>query len=266
MKKQLVVLKLGGSVITHKAQNLKKINQKNLDRLCAEIAEAKKKRKFSIVIVCGVGPFGHIIAKKFKLNEGFKNKSQIKPISDVHLDLLFLNIAVIKTLKKYGLNAAPLSPSSAWKLTNGEMKNCDLGVIKEFISLGLIPVLHGDLLMDAASGFGILSGDQIVYYLAKNLKADKVIIGTDTDGIFSSDPKTNKGAELIKEIDKNTAKNLKIEKSQAIDVTGGMKGKVDELLNLAKYKIESRIINISKPDILKKTLNGDKNFGTRIKQ
>lgn len=264
MKKQLVVLKLGGSVITHKAQNQKKINQKNLDRLCVEIAEAKKRENFSLIIACGVGPFGHIVAKKFKLNEGYKNKTQIKPITDVHLDLLSLNIAVIKTLKKYGLNAIPFSPSSAWKLTNGKMKNCDLSVIKEFISLELIPVLHGDLLMDAASGFGILSADHIVYYLAKNLKADRVIIGTDTDGIFDSDPKICKSAKLIKEINRNIAKNLKIEKSQAVDVTGGMKGKVDELFNLAKYKIESRIINISKPDILKKTLNGSKNFGTKI--
>ena len=264
MEKQLVVLKLGGSVITHKAQNIKKINQKNLDRLCAEIAGLKKKNDFSLVVIYGVGSFGHIIAKKFRLNEGFKNKSQIKPITDVHLDLLFLNIAVIKTLKKYGLNAMPLFPSSAWRLTNGEMKNCDLDVIKEFLKLELIPVLHGDLLMDAASGFGILSGDQIVYYLAKNLKADRVIIGTDTDGIFDSDPKINKNAKLIKEINKNTAKNLKIEKSQAIDVTGGMRGKVSELLKLADHKIESRIINITKPGILEKTLDGNKNFGTRI--
>lgn len=265
MKKQLIILKIGGSVITHKTQNIKKIHQKNLDRICAEIAKSKKKNDFSLVIVYGVGSFGHIIAKKFKLNEGYKNKSQIKPISDVHLDLLTLNIAVIKTLKKHGLMAVSILPSSAWKLTDGEMIGCEFAVIKNFINLGLIPVLHGDLLTDESYGFKILSGDHIVVYLAKNLKADRVIIGTDTDGVFDSDPKINKNAKLIKQIDKNSVKNINIEGSQAIDVTGGMEGKVNELLKLANHKIESQIINISKPEILKKSLEGKEGLGTRIK-
>lgn len=264
MKKQLIILKIGGSVITHKTQNIKKIHQKNLDRICAEIAKSKKKNDFSLVIVYGVGSFGHIIAKKFKLNEGYKNISQIKPITDVHLDLLTLNIAVIKTLKKYGLMAVSVLPSSAWELANGEMINCEPRVIKNFIDLKIVPVLHGDLLTDDSCGFKILSGDRIVIYLAENLKPDKVIIGTDTDGVFDSDPKINKKAKLIKEINKNSVKNIKVEGSRAIDITGGMKGKVNELLNLAKHKIESQIINISKPKILEKTLDGNENFGTRI--
>lgn len=265
MKKQLIIIKIGGSVITQKSKNIKKVNQKNLDRVCAEIAKAKKKNDFSLAIVHGVGSFGHIIAKKFRLNEGYKNKSQIKAITDVHLDLLTLNIAVIKTLKKYGLLAVSIMPSSAWKLTAGEMIDCENTIIKNFIKLGIIPVLHGDLLTDESCGFKILSGDHIVVYLAKNLKANKVIIGTDTDGVFDSDPKINKNAKLIKEINENSAETIKIEGSRAIDVTGGMKGKVNELLALAKHKIESQIINIAKPGILKKSLGGKKGLGTRIK-
>jgi isopentenyl phosphate kinase len=264
MKKKLVVLKLGGSVITHKAKNLKKINQKNLERLCLEIANAKKKDDFSLVIVHGGGSFGHIISQKFKLNEGYKNKLQIKPITDLHLSLNKLSIAVIKALKKYGLNAVSFSPSSAWKLNMREMRRCDLSVIRDLIKLEIIPVLHGDLLMDASSGFSILSGDYIVYHLAKNLKADRVFVGTDIDGVFDSDPGMNKNAKLIKELDKNTVNSLKIEGSRGADVTGGMKGKVRELLKLASCKIESNIINIAKSKVLEKSLMGKENFGTRI--
>lgn len=259
-----MVLKLGGSVITHKAEKSKKINKRNLERLCLEIANAKKKDDFSLVIVHGGGSFGHIISEKFRLNEGYIDKFQIKAITDLHLSLNKLSIAVIKALKRYGLNAVSFSPSSAWKLNMKEMEYCDLGIIKDLVKLEIIPVLHGDLLMDASSGFSILSGDYIVYYLAKNLKADKVLIGTDIDGVFDSDPGINKNAKLIKELNKRTVKNLKIEGSRSADVTGGMKGKVKELLKLASCKIESNIININKSGILEKSLTGKENFGTRI--
>lgn len=264
MKKKLVILKLGGSVITHKAKNSKKINRKNLERLCLEIAVAKRKNNFSIIIVHGVGSFGHVIADKFKLGEGYKNKSQIKPITDLYLDINKLNITVVETLKKHGVNAVSFSPCSAWRLDMKEMKHCDLDVIKDLIGLGITPVLHGDLLMDASSGFSVLSGDYIIYYLAKSLKVDRVLIGTDVDGVFDSDPKINRNAELIKEVNKRNVNSLKIEKSSAIDVTGGMKSKVNELLKLANHKIESNIINIAKSKILERVLMGEKNFGTRI--
>ena len=35
----------------------------------------------------------------------------------------------------------------------------------------------------------VLSGDQIVKYLAENLKPEKVVLGSDVDGIYNKDPK-----------------------------------------------------------------------------
>ncbi len=47
---KLIILKLGGSVITKKSEEKAEINQRNLNRLAKEIAQAKKQRKFRLVV------------------------------------------------------------------------------------------------------------------------------------------------------------------------------------------------------------------------
>ncbi len=264
-KNNLVILKIGGSVITDKKNNKKTINQKVIKRITKEIAQAKNKRNFSLIIIHGVGTFGHKIAKNFDLQNGYKNKSQIRAISSLCLDLKRLNIEILKHLKKESVNAVTFEQSSAWKMTNGRLCNCNLSIINQYLKLNLTPVLYGDILIDNKLKFSILSGDQIIYYLAKKLNADKVVMGTDIDGVFDCDPKINKNAKLIRLVNKNNFNKLSLSGSTAIDVTDGMKGKVNELMNLSKFKITSKIINLAKPNILKYTLLGKNHFGTTIK-
>lgn len=260
----LLILKLGGSVITEKKEGRKKINRRNLERLSLEIARAKKKKDLSLIIVHGAGSFGHIIAKRFGLNEGYKNKAQIKAITELYCDLKELNLEVIKSLKNKGLNAIPFQQSSAWRLRNKEINNPNLDIIKKYLRLDFIPVLYGDILIDDKLGFSVLSGDKIVYCLAKKLKAQRVILGTDVDGIFNRDPRICKNAKLFRKINRKNIKEINAGKSTAVDVTGGMGGKVSELIKLAKIGIKSEIINISKAGILEKALLEQENLGTEI--
>lgn len=263
-KNKLTILKLGGSVITQKGKGYKKINRKNLERLSLEIAKSKKKKNFFLIIVHGAGSFGHIIAKKFNLSEGYKNKVQIRAIAELYCDLKELNLEVIKILKSSGLNVIPFQQSSAWKLHNKKINNPNLDIIKDYLNLDFIPVLYGDLLIDDKLGFSILSGDKIVYCLAKKLNAQRVILGTDVDGVFNCDPSIYKNARFFRKIDRKNIKEINVGKSTAIDVTGGMNGKINELIKLAKMEIESEIINIAKPNVLEKALGGRKNLGTLI--
>ncbi len=263
-KNNLVILKIGGSVITDKENNKKIINKKVLKRIIKEIAYAKSKNDFPLIIVHGVGTFGHKLAKSFNLKNGYQNESQIKALSDLCLDLKKLNLEILKHLKRENINAITFKQSSAWKMINRRLSNCDLSIIKEYLQLKLIPVLYGDVLIDDKQKFSILSGDQIVYYLAKKLRADKVIVGTDVDGIFDRNPKINANAKLIDPVNKNNIHKLSLNDSGTIDVTDGMKGKVIELINLSEFQIKSKIINLTKPNILKKTLLGQNHFGTTI--
>ena len=263
-KNNLVILKIGGSVITDRKNNKKIINKKNLKRIIKEIAYAKGKNGLSLIIVHGAGTFGHKIAKSFDLENGYQNESQIKALSDLHLDLKKLNLEVLRHLKREGINAITFKQSSAWQMTERRLLNCDLSIVKKYLQLKLTPILYGDILIDRKQRFSILSGDQIIYYLAKKLKTNKVIIGTDVDGVFDRDPKINASAKLIKLVNKNNIHKLSLSDSETTDVTNGMKGKVNELMNLSEFQIKSKIINLTKPNILKYTLSGQDHFGTTI--
>ena len=139
----------------------------------------------------------------------------------------------------------------------------DLSAIEGFIEIGIIPVLYGAPAYDKAQKCSILSGDQIAPYLAIKLNSKRIIHATDVDGVFTSDPKKNPDAELISEVNNKNISEVKdwLTGSTATDVTGGMFGKVSELLEIG---IESQIFNALTPGNIIKVLKGER-VGTIIK-
>ncbi|MEM3013917.1 MAG: hypothetical protein QXI71_04730, partial [Candidatus Bathyarchaeia archaeon] len=56
----------------------------------------------------------------------------------------------------------------------------------------------------------------------------------------------------------------RIKESDVIDVTGGMLGKVSELVSPVLKGIETLIVNASKPGIIYQVLKGESVVGTKI--
>ena len=263
----LIVMKLGGSVLTKKEDSEPKINFDNLRRLAKEIAEAKAEKEFRLVVVHGAGPFGHIYAKKYDLHQWLRSKKQVEGIGITHRMMEELNFNVVRELQENGVKAMPFQPSAGGILCNGLLVQFPLNVVEQFVNMKLTVVSHGDVLLDNHTRIGILSGDHLAPYLAQNLNAKRLIFGADVDGVFSDDPKEDPDAKLIKEITPKTVTNFAkgIKGSLFTDVTGGMSRKIKELILLAEQGIESEVVNASKPGIIKKVLLGEKGLGTIIK-
>ena len=104
---------------------------------------------------------------------------------------------------------------------------------------------------------------QLIQYLAKNLSPRQVILGTDVDGVYNKNPKTHDDAIFF---DKFTSlEDLDtLEGTTNVDVTGGMVGKIKELLDLADLGIESKIINAEVEDNIFKVLENKDVKGTII--
>jgi isopentenyl phosphate kinase len=266
-KKQLVIVKLGGSAITAKDESRPEVNAKNLERLAGEIAQARSEGGLQLFVVHGAGPFGHVPAKKYDLNSGLKNASQLKGISETHQAMEALNYIVVDALVRKGLPAIALQPSAGGILKSGRLVRFPLDVIEKMLDIDLVPVAYGDVLMDEDTGVKILSGDHLVPYLAEKLMADRVILVADVPGIFDKDPKKNKDAKIIKVLSrKNIGEIKEIGSAKGTDVTGGMKGKLEELLRLADNGIESEVISGFEPGSLKAALLGKRGIGTIIKK
>ncbi len=262
----MMIIKLGGSALTIKDATEPTIDEVNLDRIAEELSYYSD----DMVIVHGAGSYGHIHAKKYaigdKITNAQENLYKIEGLSRTQASVQLLNYIVVTKLQQRGIPAIGVKPSSFIITENKRIAVCDTGIIERYINEGFVPVLYGDAVLDLNDDikFAILSGDQIITYFANALKADKVILSSDVDGIYTDNPKTNPDAKLIDIVTKDTQLSL-TENEDRADVTGGMAGKINELLELAENGIESLIINAETPGNLKKAVSGKEVKGTLIK-
>ncbi len=255
-------LKLGGSVITDKDSYLK-ADRPAIRRLAKEIAEARLPQ---VLIVHGGGSFGHPLAEKHRIREGFEREEQLLGFCEVRMAMIELNRLIVDALLRRRVPAVPLFPCSYITTFRGRIESVELTPLRELLRRGFAPVTCGDAVSDRALGFTILSGDQLISRLSVSLNANRLVVGVDVDGIFTSDPNLNSNAELIERLSLREAKRLvsSLGRSTSTDVTGGMFGKISELITAVENGIEVVVVNASRPGRLLAALEGQDFVGTRI--
>lgn len=260
--KPLIIIKLGGSVITYKDSNIPRPRKKDITRIAKELKKVYAK-KYSIILVHGAGSYAHPIVKKSGIHNGMYSIFQRLAFNKTSLSLMQLNIFLLGELIKNSLPAVTLPPHSFVKNTrNGLRFKTD--IIKDFLDQEMIPVLFGDMVLDDDKNCLVLSGDQIVTNLAKKFAAEDVIFISDVDGVFESDPKKNPEAGLIKEINnENLSQVLEgLTQNNIFDVTGEMRGKVLSLHKELKGK-RIKLLNGLVPGRLVEAVSGDY-IGTQL--
>jgi len=258
------VLKLGGSVITRKEKTLTP-NLPAMRRLAREISEAAVSQ---LVLIHGGGSFGHPLAKRYSLQEGFRDASQLLGFSKTHQAMVALNKMVVDALIQRNIPAVGLQPSSCVVTKSGRINLIEDKPLRKLLESGFVPVLYGDTVLDLDLGFSILSGDQLVAHLAVLLGASRVIMGIDEDGLYSADPKVDPSAHLISHITLRELKNMQqgLERAKTPDVTGGMFGKIGELVPAVERGVSAFIVNAAKPNNVYKALKGEGVVGTLIEK
>jgi isopentenyl phosphate kinase len=259
-----IILKIGGSVITDKNGELAaKTDQ--INRIAEEIKRADID---NLIIVHGGGSFGHPTAKKWGIKEGLKDPTQKLGFAETHHVMTVLNGLLMDALIWHELPAVSYAPSTCFLTENGRIKGCESQVLEKMMGMGFTPVLYGDAVLDEKMGFTILSGDQLVAYLAVKMKAEKIIMGVDTDGIYEADPKVDPTAKPYLRLNLEQLKKVqaKIGKAQTTDITGGMAGKVAELIPAVEAGVKVQIINATRNLRVLRGLTGEKIEGTIIEK
>jgi len=255
-------LKIGGSVITNKDGELA-ARTEVINRLAEEIAQAKLD---NLILVHGGGSFGHPTAQKWGLKEGYKEPAQKLGFAETHHVMTVLNGLVMDALVWHEIPAVSVAPSCGFLTENGRIKSSECTMVERMMKIGFTPVLYGDATIDDKLGFTVLSGDQLIAYLALKFNASRIVIAVDTDGLYDADPKKNKNAKLLQHLSLNDLKALKLDVSTAKDVTGGMQGKLNELIPAVENGIPVSIVNGTKSSRVYKALVGEKVEGTIIEK
>lgn len=254
---RLRILKLGGSVVTHKDEYMSAHTQ-NIKRLAREIAEADS---YPLVIVHGGGSFGHPVAKKHRIAEGMVDNSQIFGFSETHQAMVKLNEIIVDILLEAGVPAFAISPSSMLYTNGKRLNELNTAIVKDYIELGMVPVLYGDAVLDSEQTFAILSGDQLIAKLSNDLGADNIIFGSDVDGIFTDNPKMNPEAKLLEKVSIGNIE-ANVGDTTHTDVTGGMLGKLSEAAEAVKGGADVIMVNAFEAGRVKAALRGEKVIGT----
>lgn len=255
----ICAMKIGGSVITDKTRPYT-LRLQNIQRISAEIARALKENKdLRLLVGNGGGSFPHEPASKGNISSGIREDWQLKYFAETQNAASELNRILVRELIKNDVLAYSIQPSAAGMTNGGKLLKMHTEHIKKLLELGMVPVVYGDAFVDIHSGSSIVSTEKLLSYIIKRVKTDRVLIGTDKDGVLDED------GQVIKVINMRNFSQIKglLKGADSTDVTGGMKHKVEAMLELAKFGPDVYIFNATKEGNVYNALKGAE-IGTKI--
>ena len=251
----MIVIKLGGSAITHKdvKKTLRPEVLRDLARSIASIDEP-------LAIVHGAGSFGHKVAKATGVGSGPHVPERNEAVARISADVRELNLHVINALAAAGLNPVSIPPSSVCVSSDGDILSFAGDAAERWSEQGLTPVTFGDVVADERMGVSIVSGDQLMMVLSRSLNARLAVFMADVDGVFDRPP-AEEDAVLLREVAPDTVVSFgEVE----ADVTGALKGKLDWMFRIADAGIETWIVNGRVPERLPELVSTGCTVGTKI--
>jgi len=267
---ELILLKLGGSVITDKARPFT-ARQDVIERLAGEIKNALTARgdDLQLIVGHGSGSFGHQVAAKYQTHKGAVSADSWLGFAEVAAAAAELNHIVLRALRAAGVPAISFQPSASTRTRGEQLMYFETFPLKEALNHGLVPVVYGDVSVDASQGMSIVSTETLFDNLARELTPNRIILAGQVEGVFDADPTTNPQAELIEEIDRTNWDEIEalLGGSSATDVTGGMFTKVRDMyrLTLAMPPMQAMIISAETAGNVEEVLKGQLvDFGTLI--
>jgi isopentenyl phosphate kinase len=244
---KLVFAKLGGAVITDKAQP-ETARPEVIARLAGEIASALAGRPgLRLVLGHGSGSFGHVLARRYGTRQGVRSAADWRGFAEVAAVAARLNRLVAETLLAAGVPVWSLQPSASAHCRDGELVSLATTPVERALAQGLVPLVYGDVALDEVQGGTIISTEQILTYLARWLRPAQLVLVSAVDGVFEGDPLVDPAAKPIPEIAVSnwTAVQAALGGSHATDVTGGMRAKVEEMVSLVRELPELTVRIIS---------------------
>ncbi len=237
------IVKLGGSLITHKDRAFSaRIDV--VQNIATVIKEVYDPRERQLYLGNGAGSYAHVPATEYQTKRGFRDENSLIGASKVKEAALKLHGLCLEVLVETGVPAFSFSAGS-FVLGLGEGNEGFLTPLIHSAEIGLVPLFYGDVIIDKQIGFTIYSTEKIIGILVRELfrrdrtaKITVLHLGT-TDGVLDGEGRTIEG--ITEEI--YPAVKHSLGASHGYDVTGGMLHKVEESLILARLGARVVIAN-----------------------
>jgi glutamate 5-kinase len=250
-----VVVKIGSSSLTTDAGD---INHAAVAKLCSEAAGLIRDGHEVIVvtsaaITAGLAPLGYTNMTRPTDPDALRAASAVG------------QIALMTTYKSHlaanGLTAGQvlLAPTDMWH-RNRYLKS--RGTLEALIHRDVVPVINeNDAVADDEIRFG--DNDRLSALVAHLIDADRLVLLTDTDGLFTADPRHDREASLIEEV---TEIDQQLEAAAggpgSVAGSGGMASKLAAAKIASWSGVETTIAKSDRPEVLADAVAGASGVGT----
>ena len=135
--------------------------------------------------------------------------------------------------------------------------------MEKLLEFGVLPIINeNDTVATEEIEFG--DNDTLAAKVAVSVKAELLVLLSDIDGLYDSDPRKNPGAKLIPEVKEITDDIVKMSGGAGSALgTGGMATKIKAAEIATKNGCDMIIANGEDPKLLYKLIDGE-SFGTRF--
>ncbi len=258
-ERPLVVVKLGGSVITRKRE-VERLRPKVLARLAREVAAVPEVRT---VVLHGAGGFGHPGARRFGLarppDDGSDPTERARGAAIVAAEVRRLHLAVLRELVHAGASPASVPIATHARNRDGILASIDATPFEDALDRGFTPLSFGDVVPDDAWGSSILSADTIALALVPVLRPARVVFVSDVPGVLDA---SHRGRpKVFDPLTPEVVEGLRPPPG-APDVTGGIRGKATAMLAIARAGADAGLISGLSDGTLSRALRGERVYGS----
>lgn len=246
MKK--IVLKVGTSTLT---QGTARISRGKIEDIASQIKSLKADHQIILVTSGAIAA-----ARQFSRIQDANQvaiKQALASIGQLQLMRIYQEI-----FRDYDLLMAQCL-LTYYDFNNKESRTNMRNTIGTLLANDYVPVINeNDTVATDEIKFG--DNDKLAAMTAELMEADLLVLATDTDGLYDSDPRTNPHASVITEVsDINSIKSY-VSETKSAQGSGGMRSKIEAAEIAQKAGIETWIINGGYPDFLLKAMQAQMNF------
>ncbi|PQV46505.1 glutamate 5-kinase [Jejuia pallidilutea] len=254
MYKEIIVIKVGTNVMTNKDN---RIVRPVLRRLVRQIAELYERDIMTLLVSSGSVIAGREVLGDSKIENDTQRRQVYSAIGQPRMMRLYYNI-----FHEYGMKCAQVLPTKrdfSPGVHRENMINCCEGLLAE----GVIPIANEDDAVSVTMSM-FSDNDELASLIAQLINADKLIILTDIDGLYTGHPE-EKDSNLITNVDPedNVDKYIKENDKSEGEGRGGMGSKLDYAQQAAANNVPTYIANGKRDNTIIDIIDG-KDVGTKV--
>lgn len=254
MHKQRIVIKVGTNVMTNKDN---RIVRPVLRRLVKQVAELYERDIMTILVSSGSVIAGKEVLGESQIENETQRRQVYSAIGQPRMMRHYYNI-----FNDFGMKCAQVLPTKrdfSPGIHRQNMINCCEGLLAE----GVVPIANEDDAVSVTMSM-FSDNDELASLIAQLINADKLIILTDIDGLYTGHPDAD-SSDLVSNVtpDENLDKYIKDNNKKPGEGRGGMGSKLDYAQEAAANNIPTYIANGKRDNTIIDIIDG-KSVGTKV--